>query len=454
MAFVVKVLSGSHRGAEAALGEGCLIGSGVDCDIILSDDGVAEQHLILDFDGGKVTMTVLAEPVYVDGEAVIAKGRTVLPLQVISLGFAHITFGPEASDWQSLKLPLIRPEEEREEQEEPEGEQDETMDIGEEAAPPPAAASVAAAAGVDNAPGAVPPPQSQHGHGFLWLGAGVSVVLLLAVGYYAFPGVFSTPKKSAQNRAAALAVAEPLTEVRKIISGYQGLKADKLGSVVRVSGFLRHNRDLGNLKEEIRKASLLDRTRFSVVVGDEVVTTLKSSLAAAGMSVEVELEGGTLELFGVVADKKSLRRVLKDSRFRSLTLKDETVTSDELIAYIRKLLGQKHFAGHIDMGTGKDGVLQVAGLVEEKDYTVWQEVEKALAKAYPLLQVDDGVRPIPDQGFAVESVVVGPKSFVTLANGQTIAEGQPLKEGYILDKITAAHLLVGVGSRQYRYVYH
>lgn len=461
MALIVKVLAGSHRGAEAALGASCLIGSGADCDIVLSGDGVAERQLRLNFDDNGVTMTVLTAPVYVDGEAVTAAGRAVLPLQVISLGFAHIAFGVENSDWQRLKLPLIRPTEEDDEQG---GEGDLTTgeeggtaqaDQGSQADTPPGTPDDSPPP-IDGDQQPIHPGGGSHHHGVLWLGVAVPVVLLAVIAYFAFPDLFSTAKTPPKPAVAAV-VLKPLPEIRKLIAAYPGLKADKVGSVVRVGGFLPHSLDLKNLKEAVRRVGMLDKTRFNIRVGDEVATSLKNSLAAADLTLEVELNGTVLRLFGVVADKKSLRQVLANNRFRLLTIKDETVTVDELVTYIGKHLRQKRFSGHIDISSvGKKGAnaLRVAGLVSEKDYALWQDMEKALAKTYPLLKIDDEVKPIPGRGFAVKSVVVGPKSFVTLDDGQTITEGQPLKAGYILDKITDGHLLVGIGSRQYRYVYH
>jgi hypothetical protein len=82
---VLEVTGGAHTGVEAAVGATAIrIGSGGRSDIVLSDDGVAEEHALLRFDGGDIFIEARgAEVGY--GRHVIPRGqgcRARLPVEL------------------------------------------------------------------------------------------------------------------------------------------------------------------------------------------------------------------------------------------------------------------------------------------------------------------------------------------------------------------------------------
>jgi len=443
MAFIIKILGGSNQGAEALLGNEMLVGRAEDCDIILNDDGVADHHLKIQFDGTKGFLTVLESPVYLDGEPIAGDGAPVLPLQIISFGFVHMAFGEETSNWQALKLPLIKPPDNA-----PEGipenadSPENTADNALENADAPANDALP-----DNAPQTPPSPANTLP-----------------------PSSHSSSHKSSHASSHRVAVWLPMEEerkkpvvsihpidaVEKMLASYDDttLKATKTGSFVQINGFLVHSSQLDALKQALQKQQLLKDVRFNVQVGDKVARTLQNSLRAENLKVEVKLSGNELRLFGVLGNKQALNKVIADDRLGNFVLKDETITNGELRNYILKSLEQKKFKGHIELMANNDSSLSVAGLVGKNDYAIWQERMRALTKAYPLLVINDEVRRMPLGDFNLKSVVIGPKSFVTLANGQIITEGEPFKGGFTLAKITDSHLLLKMDSRQYKYIYH
>ena len=59
--WVLKILTGPHVGSEAALSSGVyLLGSGEDCDIILHDTSLTEQHFQLKLDTDTIGLSILA----------------------------------------------------------------------------------------------------------------------------------------------------------------------------------------------------------------------------------------------------------------------------------------------------------------------------------------------------------------------------------------------------------
>ncbi len=105
--WVLKILTGPHVGSEAALSSGVyLLGSGEDCDIILHDTSLAEQHFQLKLDTDSIGLSIFAEdhPCYVDGEEIDSKSFEIKPYQVISTGTFFFTLGPAQEAWPPIEL--------------------------------------------------------------------------------------------------------------------------------------------------------------------------------------------------------------------------------------------------------------------------------------------------------------------------------------------------------------
>ena len=105
--WVLKVLTGPHVGSEAALPCGVyLLGRGENCDIILHDNSLAEQHFQLSLDADKIALSILAEdhPCYIDDEEVDSDSVEIKPYQVISTGTFFFTLGPAQEAWPPIEL--------------------------------------------------------------------------------------------------------------------------------------------------------------------------------------------------------------------------------------------------------------------------------------------------------------------------------------------------------------
>ncbi len=87
MNFLLKIIEGPNKGAEAALIEGVAVtlGKSDDCDIVLADATMPD----------KVTVSATADGVTIDGEA-------LLPLHVKALGATFLAVGPADSPWGEL----------------------------------------------------------------------------------------------------------------------------------------------------------------------------------------------------------------------------------------------------------------------------------------------------------------------------------------------------------------
>lgn len=104
--LTLRLFDGIHVGAERALAEGetVVIGCGDDCDVILSDAGVAVHHCYLGVRDGVMSLRAMDAPARVDGE-VLRPGdpRVLEPFAMVNLGSASFAAGPRWSEqWRNV----------------------------------------------------------------------------------------------------------------------------------------------------------------------------------------------------------------------------------------------------------------------------------------------------------------------------------------------------------------
>lgn len=104
--YALRILSGLHIGASRPLAEKemILIGSGEDCDIVLSDPGVAPHHALIGLLGGTLSVRALDAPLRIGGQP-LHPGDPVemATLQRIELGQAALAVGAvDDPAWSSL----------------------------------------------------------------------------------------------------------------------------------------------------------------------------------------------------------------------------------------------------------------------------------------------------------------------------------------------------------------
>lgn len=104
--YALRILSGLHIGASRPLAEKemILVGSGEDCDIVLSDAGIAPHHALIGLLGGTFSVRALDAPLRIGGQP-LHPGDPVemITLQRIELGQAALAVGAvDDPAWPSL----------------------------------------------------------------------------------------------------------------------------------------------------------------------------------------------------------------------------------------------------------------------------------------------------------------------------------------------------------------
>jgi hypothetical protein len=103
--YKFKVVDGIHKNSqlEFEADETCSVGSGMECDIILTDYGVKEDHLCIYFSNEEVNLIRKGHPIFIDGELLTEDKIILLPYQIVSIGEAHFAVGPVDLEWPSFK---------------------------------------------------------------------------------------------------------------------------------------------------------------------------------------------------------------------------------------------------------------------------------------------------------------------------------------------------------------
>src|SRR4051794_31837556 len=104
--WLLRVLSGPHRGAELPLAAGSYaIGSGEDDAVILADPNVAAHHATLVVTADGVRCVPEGGRVRLDRNDVPGAGVALRPFQLFGMGETFLAIGPKDEPWPEIALP-------------------------------------------------------------------------------------------------------------------------------------------------------------------------------------------------------------------------------------------------------------------------------------------------------------------------------------------------------------
>src|SRR4051794_8127497 len=104
--YLVKILSGSHAGAEVRLVTGAYrVGRDDDADVVLEDHALAGEHALVTIEAEGVKVEPLMGAVTVNGAPHAEPARRLPFFAVVGLGATYLAVGPEGSAWPSVASP-------------------------------------------------------------------------------------------------------------------------------------------------------------------------------------------------------------------------------------------------------------------------------------------------------------------------------------------------------------
>ena len=444
--WILKVLSGTHLGAEVVLsGQGYILGRDESCDLVLDDVSLSDRHIGLRMEGGHAVLTLVdtERPVYVDDER-LEDGSVVLkPFQLITIGALFLAVGPSDEPWPEIDLLLerkLKP-----------GPPAETAPAAEETAGAPADAPPSGTAA------AAPEVSSRKRP----LAAGVAViavialaaimVLILLAGDLLAPGMVVDSRLTPEQTRDIEQLAAQYGATVRIEETAPGQR--------RIAGYIDTEGNRQRLRAGL--AELGVRAELAIVPSEKIKQAMTAILdnkinQDARSQVEVTTPAGApgdFVLKGYADDREAWEAALLDIRRNVLnyrSLKDEVRTRADLRDELRKLVAES-FPGGVEVDESEHGLVLVSELEGKERKALKELAERFEAGFRPWVTVvvlEDGAA--PSEASTVEldlhGISFGVSPHLIMKDGQRYGEGSQLDNGYVVDSITTEYVLLRRGE--------
>lgn len=477
-AYLIKILSGPHQGAEVAIGEGeLLVGSSLESDLILSDTLIAPNHLKIQVHKGEIAITPLADKVYLDAYLLPQEPKLIHTFQYITLGSTHLVLGPSGELWPTLNPPSLS-ELKNHFKEGPSTHMPSPVASLEET-PPEAApeastqegAEIADKEGQDaNTPEPIAGesnPETEGSKGstpqkakglpkkkeksnvpiLVPIVGGFLLLLVVVVGSFLFLYPSSEPKvnfntispkqfeKGKQSIIAAL-------ELRNIAP--EDFQFDYNNRQLEVTGLVETNRQKRDVERAIR--SLSPYYKMNIRSQESLVITCREVLNLLNASAIVSAQGpGVVKISGYLANTaawENAKKSLLTDTPGLVSIIDKVVTAKEVDDYTFPILNRYQLGQRVKLYAENQGVIARGSLGEgsRKDwYEARLEIEKALGPEIAFkdeVEFKSGAEKIYLDA-RIESVTITETlKWIVLQNGKTYFEGSILPSAYTIDRIS------------------
>ncbi len=449
MSFLMKVLSGSHEGAEVALDPGSyVLGAADDCDLIIADVAVAPQHCRVEVRDEGIHLVVLGGEVWHEAER-LEPGETVSVLtgSLYRLGTTLVSFLREGEPWTVPSRPSLFSSEEtstppRDDDgtasaEVPQHEVFERVVEGEER-------------------GEVKERSSAR-----WrkrsLRIGLAVLLMVGgIGLAFFCATRSHETAHDQEVQPPVVSATPTEEdirLLRVSLGDDSLRiASTSANVLVVSGMVSSEVERARVRTVL--AAQRYPVRLRVMTSEEIqeiVTGILSGMEVSGGRVTIGADK-IVHVSGFLPTRHEVeqlqRLVQQDIPEDIVTIEWDVRTLDEVEDEVRRLLRER---GLERLGVKRtDRLIVVGGVVSSLQENDYREVKKQLMARYGGDKLREEVRVeapaiLPPPPLEIEGVVLGSRRFIVTSSGQKIGEGEEIGNGYVAEtihrnKVTLRHL--------------
>ena len=447
--MILRILTPPHAGAQAEIGsEPLSIGSGADCDLVLTDPLLQPAHCKIRLAGEGIEVELTGGAAHLDGEPVEKSPFTVRAGQVLSIGSTHMAFGDLGQVWSAVSIPVLKT-------------------LGGSAPAVDDAEKETAVANKSESPNPTDSAKAASMRRFqiAVLGSAVLLlVLLMALFFYraeqkrAMTSMARTPgsqnllgndyyKTSVDNQAVD-AVAE---KIRRQISGSSVSVYERSGrSVLRV--YVR-------TREQASQAQSLANSAgsevFSEIVSlEEIEKSAQMIASMQGYELDVTFsKDGTAYWTGFVptqADWKALQQRLEVDLPYIKENVSEITFAKQIDETLRQLLAEARITVEVAMNTQPRAIV-LYGTMPENLSDGWTKVFTALKEKYgSIVEFKDDVgtgKAVVVEGNPFHSeitgVTLGAIPSVILLDGQRIYEGTILQDGSTLTEIAENQLILG-----------
>lgn len=454
--WLLKVLAGSHAGAELVLSEAeYSLGSDEQCDLVFSGKGLAARHLQIQLKDEEVHVKRLEteSSVTVDGKETKADEIVLHAFQVLAVGGLRFALGPVGEAWPELDE---KPAAESEPQKAPQTESEAHTET--EAKADQAPASDDPSQGPDR-------PAIRAGLKRHWLRLVVVIALLMVSGSVLYKHGSSWMPFFGHDEPELTEAVNPVEELKKIITQLNfdlqvGINSD---GGLRVFGYVESDKERRLFLD--RAMELNDgRIAFDIKTFASIKRATErvlSSYITAQDQIEVT-PGSKLDqvvLSGYVVDegrwRQAMRAIRKDvSDINAIDNQVETL--DKRMQSLQAMLSDYGFE-HILFPKAADGRIILEGHLPNDRLPDWERLNGQFDELYhgmPRLvlsaQVEDGGDWLSH--FQVDAVSFGRVPYFTL-KGQKYIVGSRLENGYVVRRINENSIQFQSGDHHYTFYF-
>jgi len=446
--MILRILNPPHAGAQAEIGPDPLsIGSGGDCDLVLSDPLLQPTHCKIRRAGEGIEVELTGGAAHIDGEPVEKNPFTILAGQVLSIGSTHMAFGDPGQVWSAISIPVLKT-------------------LGGSAPAPADVETESTVAKKSDSPDTAASAKAAAMRRFLIAVLGSAVlllVLLMALFFYraqekrSMTSIARSPGnpnvlgndyfKTEQDNKSVEELAE---KIRREISGSSVSVYERSGrAVMRV--YVR-------TREQASQAQSLVNTQgsdvFSEIVSlEEIEKSAQMIASMQGFELDATFsKDGTAYWTGFVptqADWKALQQRLEVDLPYIKENVSEITFAKEIEETLRKLLADARITAEVGMNTQPRAIV-LYGTMPENLADAWTKVFEALKEKYgSIVEFTDDLgsgKAVVVEGNPFHSeitgVTLGAIPSVILLDGQRIYEGSILKDGLTLTEIAENQLIL------------
>lgn len=456
-AFILKVLSGPHLGAEVSLAAGeYRIGRDADCDIVLTDRSLAAEHALVVVGPDGLRVQPLAGEVLINRQLHEDAARLLPFFTMLAFGTTVVTVGPEAGDWPLLTPPLPG------------------IASEEAAGPPPAEAGPPR--GIEVAPldaplvpgEQKPLPVPRHGRSLSARQITVFSLILIALAALPLGGRLGqqTPlsAEGETNGADGREAADPAALIRaRLIELGQAsrltVEPDGNGQW-QVRGYVESAAERQAAQAGLDELDL--PIRYAIHADEQLEAAARDILVALGRRLDqVSVEAGVLTLGGFIPEASDLQRAV-DIVGRDVTglraIRNEVFTERAMLDAMRRRLAEENLAGSVRLDLDR-GELVARGRVSSERAEEWEALFAAFDQEYGRFGIPlvSQVMRVVDETAAPEQVQLDIRaaggfdgqSWVMLADGQKYLVGSIVADGWRIERIDPDAVHLSRAGRRY-----
>lgn len=457
--FILKILSGTHVGAEIILTEQeTTLGRGEDCDLVLDDVSLAEKHISLRTTEHGVELNLLAEDstVYVDGEKLETEQVVLQAFQVVAIGTLFFATGPSDQPWPAIDLLLENKLAKPEVSETPEEAEVDSEDGNKEQ-------ETTAAAGEES--GSKLPSETKKKGLRLYLVAiaGISLVSFGALIFWLLLPSTEMRLQTENQNAGHLRYLNQNEKEQVLAIGKQyqtilEVKENPNTQTVEIVGYAKNEKQRDEIIKQLQQ--IKPNIPIRIVSAEETIASImlilnRLILNQPGNQVRVTqtLPTGNFALEGYVADIKQWTEVLAVIRRdvkNYARLKDLVETKGDRLVVLQQMLNKAGLADQIKIQQVEKGLALSGTLQQPEQRTKLIEIKNTFNQQFNKMPFVDWVEETSQHHSSIElnirSVGFGITPHLVLKNGRRYLVGSELDNGYTIKAITTKFIALQKGS--------